>query len=115
MPSTLFMHLVPIFQNIFFILIGCFGMGFLVGFHEFGHFLFAKLFKIRTPSFSIGFGPKIINKKIGETEFSLSAIPFGGYVEIAGAAEVGQGDQNEAYAKDEGSFAVKPYYQKLLV
>ena len=90
-------------------------MGFLIGFHELGHFLFAKLFKIRTPSFSIGFGPKIISKKIGETEFSFSAIPFGGYVEIAGAAEVGQGDQKEAHATDEGSFAVKPFYQKLLV
>src|SRR5438045_2088894 len=72
-----FTHLITLLQNIFFILIGLAGMSFLIGFHEFGHFLFAKLFKIRTPSFSIGFGPKIINKKIGETEFSLSAIPFG--------------------------------------
>jgi regulator of sigma E protease len=56
-----------------------------------------------------------MSKKIGETDFCLSAIPFGGYVEIAGAAEVGQGDQKEAHATDEGSFAAKPFYQKLLV
>src|SRR5438477_1807104 len=115
MAIPLFTHLIPFFQNIFFILIGCFGMGFLIGFHELGHFLFAKMFKIRTPSFSIGFGPKLVSKKIGDTEFSLSAIPLGGYVEIAGAAEIGQGEQKEALAVDEGSFATKPYYQKLCV
>lgn len=107
--------LIPLAQQLFFILLGFFGMGFLIGFHELGHFLFAKLFKIRVPSFSLGFGPRILTKKIGETEFCLSAIPFGGYVEIAGAAEVGQGDQKEAFATDKGSFASKPYYQKMSV
>ncbi len=115
MVTPYFAHLITLLQNIFFILLGCLGMGFLIGFHELGHFLFAKLFKIRTPSFSIGFGPKLISKKIGDTEFSLSAIPLGGYVEIAGAAEVGQGEQKDAHATDEGSFATKPYYQKLCV
>jgi regulator of sigma E protease len=110
-----FSKLALIFQQSFFILLGIFGMGFLIGFHELGHFLFAKLFKIRIPSFSLGFGPRLLTKKIGETEFCLSAIPFGGYVEIAGAAEVGQGDQKEAFATDEGSFATKPFYQKLCV
>lgn len=102
-------------QNIFLIPIGVFGIGFLIGFHELGHFLFCKLFGIRTPSFSIGFGPKIASKKIGDTEFSISLIPLGGYVEIAGSAEVGQGDQKEALSTDKDSFAIKPYYQKLAV
>lgn len=115
MIISYFAHLSTLLQNIFFILLGSLGMGFLIGFHELGHFLFAKLFKIRTPSFSIGFGPKLISKKFGDTEFSLSAIPLGGYVEIAGAAEVGQGEQKEAHAIDEGSFAIKPYYQKMCV
>lgn len=115
MVMTSFPHLVAVFQQFFFILLGFLGMGFLIGFHELGHFLFAKLFKIRVPSFSLGFGPRLFTKKIGETEFCLSAIPFGGYVEIAGAAEVGQGDQKDAFATDKNSFAVKPYYQKLLV
>lgn len=110
-----FSKLALIFEQLFFILLGFFGMGFLIGFHELGHFLFAKLFKIRIPSFSLGFGPRLLTKKIGETEFCLSAIPFGGYVEIAGAAEVGQGDQKEAFATDKGSFASKPFYQKLCV
>ena len=51
-------------QQLFFILLGFFGMGFLIGFHELGHFLFAKLFKIRVPSFSLGFGPRLFTKKI---------------------------------------------------
>ena len=115
MITSAFTHITSLLQHTFFILLGLLGMGFLIGFHELGHFLFAKLFKIRVPSFSLGFGPVIISKKIGETDFCLSAIPFGGYVEIAGAAEVGQGEQKEALATDERSFAVKPFYQKLFV
>ena len=102
-------------QNLLFCFVGIVGIGFLIGFHELGHFLFCKLFNIRTPSFSIGFGPQVIKKKIGETEFSLSALPFGGYVEIAGSSEMGQGEQKDAHANDERSFARKPYYQKFLV
>lgn len=101
--------------NAFLIAVGIFGIGFLIGIHEFGHFIFCKLFNVRTPSFSIGYGPRLWEKKIGDTVFALSAIPFGGYVEIAGAAEVGQGEQKEAHARDERSFAVKPYWQKMIV
>ena len=92
-----------------------FGFCLVVAIHEFGHFLFCKLFRVGTPSFSIGFGPRLISKKIGDTVFSLSAIPLGGYVEIAGAMEVGQGDQLDATRNDEYSFSRKPYYQKLLI
>jgi len=106
---------IQILKYVIFTGIGILGLGFLIGFHELGHFLFCKLFKISTPSFSIGMGPKIFSKKIGETEFSLSAIPLGGYVEIAGNQEVGQGEQKEALRDDERSFNNKPYYQKLLV
>jgi len=85
-------------NNIFLILLGLFVIGLIIGFHELGHFLFGKLFKIHTPAFSIGFGPKIYKKKIGETEFSIAAIPLGGYVE-----------------SDKKSFESKPYYQKMMV
>lgn len=111
----LFAHLSAVSSNVFFGILGILGISFLIGFHEMGHFLFCKLFRIHTPSFSIGFGPKLISRKIGETEFAISAIPLGGYVEIAGAAEVGQGEQKEAVRDDQYSFSRKPYYQKLLV
>lgn len=108
-------QLISFAYSAFFIVVGIMGIGFLIGFHELGHFIFCKIFHIRTPSFSIGMGPRIITKKIGETEFALSLLPLGGYVEIAGSAEVGQGEQKEAKSIDQGSFAVKPYYQKMLV
>lgn len=111
----LFRSFTFIAQNFFFILAGLIGINFLVGFHELGHFLFCKLFNIRTPTFSIGFGPILAHKKIGTTNFALSAIPLGGYVEIAGSAEIGQGEQKHAHDTDANSFAKKPYYQKLLV
>ncbi len=107
--------LVGIIKSIFYIIIGLCGIGFLIGFHEFGHFIFCKLFGIKTPSFSIGMGPRLFSKKIWDTDFTLSLLPIGGYVEIAGAREVGQGDQKEADRADDQSFARKPYYQQLCV
>jgi len=96
-------------------LLGVLGLTFLVALHEFGHYLFCKLFKINTPTFSIGMGPQLISKRIGGTNFAISAIPLGGYVEIAGLAEIGQGEQKEAHRADAHSFTRKPYWQKLLV
>jgi regulator of sigma E protease len=104
-----------IIHNTTYTIIGILGIALLIGVHELGHFLFCKLFSIDTPSFSIGFGPRLISKKIGNTVFSLSAIPLGGYVEIAGNEEIGQGEQKHAHDTGSGSFTSKPYYQKLLV
>lgn len=109
------MILQSLIHNAFFIVAGLAGINFVVGFHELGHFLFCKLFHVRTPTFSIGFGSFLISKKIGQTTFAFSSIPLGGYVEIAGSAEMGQGEQKDAHARDKHSFAVKPYWQKLLV
>ncbi|MFH1188511.1 MAG: site-2 protease family protein [bacterium] len=52
--------------------------------HEFGHFIIAKLFGMRVDEFGIGFPPKIFGGKIGETEYSINALPFGGFVKIHG-------------------------------
>ena len=109
------MNIITVLLKLITIFIGLCGFGLLVAIHEFGHFLFCKLFAIRTPSFSIGYGPTLISKKIGDTLFSLSLLPFGGYVEIAGNEEVGQGEQLHAHDNDEGSFKNKKLYQKLLV
>lgn len=59
-------------------------LGILVFAHEFGHFLLAKLLKVRVEAFSLGFPPKLLSKKIGETEYRLSVIPLGGYVKLLG-------------------------------
>ncbi len=59
-------------------------LGPLVFFHELGHFLFARLFGVRVETFSIGFGPKILKVKKGDTEYAVSLIPLGGYVKMFG-------------------------------
>ena len=62
-------------------------LAFSITIHEFGHFLIAKLFKIPVEKFSIGYGPPLIRKKIGETDFRIAYFPLGGYVKIAGEDE----------------------------
>jgi regulator of sigma E protease len=56
----------------------------LVIVHELGHFLFAKLFNVKAEAFSIGFGPRVWRRQIGETEWRVSLIPLGGYVKLLG-------------------------------
>lgn len=63
--------------------------GLIVFVHEFGHFLAAKAVGVGVERFSLGFGPKIIGKRIGETEYQVSAVPLGGYVKMVGE-EVGE-------------------------
>lgn len=64
------------------LIFGVIGICFLITIHELGHFLFCKLFKIPAPKFAIGVGPKLYEKKIGETDFSIGLFPFAGYVQI---------------------------------
>ncbi len=59
-------------------------LGVLIFVHEFGHFLMAKLLGVRVEVFSLGFPPKLISKKVGETDYRLSVIPLGGYVKLLG-------------------------------
>ena len=56
----------------------------IIAFHEFGHFLFAKICGVYVYEYAIGMGPKIISKQIGETVYSLRAIPIGGFCQLAG-------------------------------
>jgi regulator of sigma E protease len=59
-------------------------LGVLIFVHELGHFLTAKLFGVRVDAFSLGFPPKLLHKKIGETDYRLSVVPLGGYVKLFG-------------------------------
>jgi regulator of sigma E protease len=56
----------------------------LVIFHEFGHYIFARFFGVKAEIFSVGFGPKLWSRKMGETELRVSAVPLGGYVKLLG-------------------------------
>ncbi len=59
-------------------------LGVLIFFHEFGHFIVARLFGVGVEKFSLGFGPRLFGKKVGITDYRLSAIPLGGYVKMIG-------------------------------
>ncbi|MDR0952919.1 MAG: site-2 protease family protein [Elusimicrobiota bacterium] len=84
-----------------------FALGLVIFIHELGHFLACRLLKIRVEEFSIGFG-KILKKwQPGQTQYSLRAIPLGGYVKPAGEFYA-----REAEIKDEGEFAAKPWYSR---
>ncbi len=74
--------------------------GILIFVHELGHFIFAKLCNVKVLKFSLGFGPRIVGKMIGETEYVVSAIPLGGYVKMYGedvGDEVSEQDNNRSF------------------
>jgi regulator of sigma E protease len=62
-------------------------LGILVAFHELGHFLAARWVGVKVLKFSLGFGPKLLGRQVGETEYLVSAIPLGGYVKLFGEEE----------------------------
>ncbi|MBN2059964.1 MAG: RIP metalloprotease RseP [Deltaproteobacteria bacterium] len=72
-------------------------LGIMIFFHELGHFLIAKYFDVKVLKFSLGFGPKILAKKVGETEYSIRYFPLGGFVKMLGEDE-----------EDEESFDIAP-------
>lgn len=79
----------------------------LIGPHEFGHFIFAKLFKVRVFEFALGMGTQLIARTRGGTQYTLRALPIGGYVRLAGM-------EPDNYDDPDG-FHSKPAWQRLLV
>ncbi len=84
-------------------------IGVMIVIHELGHYWAARWFDIRVDTFSFGFGPRLFGFKKGETDFRVSAIPFGGYVRMAGE------QPGDAGADDPRSFQAKPRWQRLIV
>jgi regulator of sigma E protease len=91
------------------ILATIFVLGVLVFFHELGHFLVAKKAGIRVEKFSLGFPPKLISRKWGETEYVIGAIPLGGYVKMAGE------QPGEEASGAPWEFMSKPVWKRALV
>src|SRR4051812_48361822 len=91
-------------------------LGAAVVVYEFGHFIVAKLLKIRVETFSVGFGPRLFGRKWGTTDYRLSAIPLGGYVKLGG-------DESNSAIEGEGAsdippeeqFNLRPRWQRVLV
>jgi regulator of sigma E protease len=86
-------------------------LGVLVAFHELGHFLAARWVGVKVLKFSLGFGPKIFGRQLGETEYLVSAVPLGGYVKLFGE------DETEAITAEDRkrSFAHQGLWGKVLI
>ena len=86
-------------------------LGILVAFHELGHFLAARWVGVRVLKFSLGFGPKLLGRQIGDTEYLVSAVPLGGYVKLFGE------DETEAITTEDRrrSFAHQGLWGKVLI
>jgi regulator of sigma E protease len=84
-------------------------LGFMIFIHEWGHFMAAKLCGVRVDVFSLGFGTRLLGFKRGDTDYRLSALPFGGYVKMAGDTP----GEEVSGAPDE--FFLRPRWQRFLI
>jgi regulator of sigma E protease len=87
-------------------------LGFLIFVHELGHFVVAKLSGVRVLRFSLGFGPKLVGTRYGETEYVISLVPLGGYVKMLGEDDA---EASEAIADPSRSFAHQPLYKRFAI
>ena len=86
--STVSVKVIPIAIAILF-------FGLIILIHEFGHFIFAKLFGVKVNEFAIGMGPTILKKQGKETKYALRLLPIGGFVAMEGESE--SSDDERAY------------------
>src|SRR5438132_8281569 len=84
-------------------------LGVIIVIHELGHFLVAKFFGIKVETFSVGFGPRLIGFRKGDTDYRISAFPLGGYVKMAGETPM------DTVTGEAFEFLSKPKWQRFLV
>ncbi|MEX0704044.1 MAG: RIP metalloprotease RseP [Planctomycetales bacterium] len=103
-----------LFDKVLSILGVALGLGLVIFFHELGHFAVAKWCNVNVERFSIGFGPILWSRKRGETEYALSAIPFGGYVKMLGQDDLDPSQlSSEDIARDPRSYSSKTVGQRM--
>jgi len=86
-------------------------LGILIFVHELGHFLLAKRLGVGVLTFSLGFGPKLIGRRFGETQYQISAVPLGGFVKL-----IGENPEEEVKEEDRHrSFSAAPIWKRALI
>jgi regulator of sigma E protease len=90
-------------------------LGLLIFVHEFGHFIWAKFFGVKVLKFSLGFGPKLISRQFGETEYLISAFPLGGYVKMFGENPGELAEERLSPGELKRSFATRPVWQRFII
>ena len=91
------------------------GLSILVGLHEWGHLITAKMFGMRVEKYFIGFPPKIWSIQRGETEYGFGAVPLGGFVKISGMVDESLDTKNLTAEPEPWEFRAKPAWQRLIV
>jgi regulator of sigma E protease len=89
-------------------------LGLLIFVHELGHFLACKRVGVGVLKFSLGFGPTLLSRRVGETEYCLAAVPLGGFVKMIGQEDDGS-EPDPALAAQPNSFAMKPLWARALI
>ena len=115
---TLTFYFLPHIMDIFIKIVQfVLSLSILVLFHEFGHFLFAKLFKTRVEKFYMFFNPwfSLFKFKKGETEYGVGWLPLGGYVKIAGMIDESMDTEQMKQPAQPWEFRAKPAWQRLLI
>ena len=90
-------------------------LGVLIFVHELGHFLLAKLLGVKVLKFSLGFGPKVIGRKFGDTEYLLSAVPLGGYVKMLGQSDTPQEEEEIPEEEKFRAYNFQPVWKRFLI
>jgi len=104
--STLFWVIIPFLVM----------LGILIFVHEFGHFITAKLFRVKVLHFAFGFGPWLIHKKIGETEYGIKPFPIGGSVRVFGdPTEMDESEEPVTAEDEKRALYAQPIWKKLII
>lgn len=100
------LSIASVWGNVWPYLVAVLLFGVIIAIHEFGHFFFAKLFKVKVNEFALGMGPAILKKKIGETQYALRLFPIGGFVSMEG---------EDSASDDDRAFNKKKPYQRFII
>ncbi len=95
-----------VWSNVWPYLVAILLFGMIILIHEFGHFFFAKLFKVKVNEFALGMGPTLFKKQKGETTYALRLFPIGGFVSMEGEDEASDNDR---------AFNNKPAWQRFII
>ena len=116
METLAALNLADVISPIVSILYVAIGLGLVIFFHELGHFAVAKWCGVHVERFSIGFGPIIWSRQKGETEYAVSAIPFGGYVKMLGQDDLDPNQMADgAIAQNPRSYSAKSVPQRMAI
>ncbi len=103
-------------KGAWYLLLVLIGFSIIIFVHELGHFLMAKLVGIRVETFAIGFGPRLVGFKRGDTDYCIRLLPLGGYVKMLGQEDFAMDqDRVDATKVDPASFLAKTPGQRMLV